>query len=173
MAASPQGSLIVILKDNMKSTWQFRQFKAEATQTVRKVEHRHMHTSPPEHSTSVQCWAGLHSAMHDFTHMATASPLHTSRTLLHTGGAERHLSVHTPTSPLLTHSPSPLTHPGWCSYLLISDRPRYQHPPAGLCQLGSHQRFLPLTTLNARVETNSSGNWEIIYAVLSTQKGKK
>lgn len=38
VAASPQGSLIVILKDNMKSTWQFRQFKAEATQTVRRVE---------------------------------------------------------------------------------------------------------------------------------------
>lgn len=40
VAASPQGSLIVILKDNMKSTWQFRQFKAEATQTVRKAEQR-------------------------------------------------------------------------------------------------------------------------------------
>lgn len=58
VAASPQGSLIVILKDNTKSTWQFRQFKAEATQTVRKVEqihrhlHRHSHPSPSKHSMS-------------------------------------------------------------------------------------------------------------------------
>lgn len=75
VAASPQGSLIVILKDNMKSTWQFRQFKAEAKQTVRKVEQTDMRLHGatfacpplPEHHTSVHCWVGLHSAMQDFT----------------------------------------------------------------------------------------------------------
>lgn len=101
VAASPQGSLIVILKDNMKSTWQFRQFKAEATQTVRKVEQRHMrlhrHTfacPSPEHSTNVQLLgrAALHHAgLH--THNHTLIFAHTSAQ----GYIKSRLSAHIPT----------------------------------------------------------------------------
>lgn len=98
VAASPQGSLIVILKDNMKSTWQFRQFKAEAKQTVRKVEqtdmrlHRATFACPPlpEHHTSVHCWVGLHSAMQDFTSTHSLIFTHTQNPAVHS------LSTHTP-----------------------------------------------------------------------------
>lgn len=95
VAASPQGSLIVILKDNMKSTWQFRQLKAEATQTVRKVEqihrhlHRHSHTFPSKHSISRGTANTQETLM--------ASSLHTSRPCCAQECIKPHPSVHTPT----------------------------------------------------------------------------
>lgn len=120
VAASPQGSLIVILKDNMKSTWQFRQFKAEATQTVRKVEqihgrgHRHSHTSPSKHSTS----RGTANTQQTLT----ASSLHTSRPCCAQGCTKAHPSVHTPAGCCsLTQAPHTLT----------SVTARFQHPQLG------------------------------------------
>lgn len=97
VAASPQGSLIVILKDNMKSTWQFRQFKAEAKQTVRKVEqtdmrlHRATFACPPSQNTTQVCTAGEGCTRPCRTsHPLTASPSHAPKTL------PCSLSTHTP-----------------------------------------------------------------------------
>lgn len=123
VAASPQGSLIVILKDNTKSTWQFRQFKAEATQTVRKVEqiHRHLHS----HSHTSPCKHSMNRGIANTQKTLIASSLHTSRPCCAQGCIKTHPSVHTPT--------------GCCSLTQVPHTSRLMLTPASYPSFSTHQ----------------------------------
>lgn len=159
VAASPQGSLIVILKDNTRSTWQFRQFKAKATQTVGKVEQRHTHLhrhtfacSPPEHSTKCAPLgraalqrAGLRTRNHSliFAHIGTPGA--------HTAVSKAiFMCLHT-CWPLLTHPHIQADiHTRSASAISVSA------PPAGHrgSDLSLTQDAYLLTILSAGVEAN-------------------
>lgn len=116
VAASPQGSLIVILKDNTRATWLFRQFEAKSHTDCLESE---TSTPLPSQTTDInmrtQCrpafattatrphtrpyslrWVtsqlGLHTYDTGWTVRRTKPPLHQCLSLIHTA----RLHTHTP-----------------------------------------------------------------------------